>query len=936
MRVSVEDKSKKDDLEEAKKQLEFLQQIYKTVPFAIVQYTDDNTLTIINVNQTACDIHGYENSEHFLTKVQSYGAIRNSIYASDRERIDELLSNVRKTGTRQEYELRIISHYDNSLRWVRGVLERIESADGSSVLQTSYLDDTERVSREASEHWKDERFKILVEAMRTIIFDYDPVADVMNYSVTLTDNTVKDFVVEKYLQKLSQSVVVDFNFIDGLKEMLINASKHIIRDSYELKANFLEQGFQWFKIYYTSVADEWGNIYRIVGRADDIQDLKNTQTYYQEELKSRINMGNELLAYLRINISRDVVEDVQASLQLVENIKVGMNRKELLKSVEARLIDETERTKLEEFYEVQAMHKALKLGDKVKKIKLRTIKIGGIISYVEVSAKFFEHPVNKDIIAFVDIRDISDKEMRAAVIELLMGSEYDYIATVNGNTGKFHLLAANNHGSPVPAAKRGDYAELVVKFVQNHLPEKDRARTIKGLSLDTVFGELENKEKYVYYCACHEGGGIHYKKNEYIYIDKQNKLLMTNRTDITSAVEEERQRNIKLKNALQGEKQANLSKSAFLSRMSHDIRTPLNAIIGVTALALEELYNPKKVEDYLNKASAAGKLLLDLVNDILDMSKIENKVIELHPSRYDYSEFVGNINTIIGPLCQQKHIEFIFTTGIHCEPLWVDKGRFNQIFLNILSNAVKFTPEGGTVEFDIKDLKRENNIVSCEYLIIDNGIGMSKEFQKRLYEPFTQEYSHKSQMEQGTGLGMAIVKSLVDLMGGTINVTSALGKGTRIAIKLNLEIAYIETENTIREQNINNTSAVLQGKTILLVEDHPINTEIVKKLLQKMGIIVTCAENGQVAIDRFVGYEEGFFDAILMDIRMPVMGGIEATKYIRSLNRADAKIIPIIAMTANAFEEDRQNTLAAGMVAHIAKPINPKELYYELVKHINK
>ena len=162
---------------------------------------------------------------------------------------------------------------------------------------------------------------------------------------------------------------------------------------------------------------------------------------------------------------------------------------------------------------------------------------------------------------------------------------------------------------------------------------------------------------------------------------------------------------MRLSEALQGAKQANLAKSVFLSHMSHDIRTPLNAIIGVTALALEETHNPESVEDYLNKANSASKLLLGLVNDILDMSKIENKAIELHPSRYEYSEFIGNINTIISPLCQQKHIEFIFTTGIHTLPVIVDKVRFNQIFLNFLSNAVKFTPEGGVVEFIIRDLK---------------------------------------------------------------------------------------------------------------------------------------------------------------------------------------------------------------------------------------
>ena len=412
-----------------------------------------------------------------------------------------------------------------------------------------------------------------------------------------------------------------------------------------------------------------------------------------------------------------------------------------------------------------------------------------------------------------------------------------------------------------------------------------------------------------------------------------HKLLITTRTDITSAVEEEKQRNMRLSEALQGAKQANLAKSVFLSHMSHDIRTPLNAIIGVTALALEETHNPESVEDYLNKANSASKLLLGLVNDILDMSKIENKAIELHPSRYEYSEFIGNINTIISPLCQQKNIEFIFTTGIHTVPIIVDKVRFNQIFLNFLSNAVKFTPEGGVVEFNIRDLKMTNNIISCAYTIIDNGIGMSKDFQENLFEPFSQEYCAKSNITQGTGLGMSIAKNLVELMGGTLSVKSELGKGTEICINLDLEIASSADER-VNSHKYEDDLAVLQGEKILLVEDHPINAEIAKKLLNKKGVIIICAENGQIALDRFIGYEEGYFDAILMDIRMPIMDGLEATKAIRALERNDAKKIPIIAMTANAFDEDRQATLEAGMVAHIAKPINPQELWSVLVNKI--
>jgi CheY-like chemotaxis protein len=348
---------------------------------------------------------------------------------------------------------------------------------------------------------------------------------------------------------------------------------------------------------------------------------------------------------------------------------------------------------------------------------------------------------------------------------------------------------------------------------------------------------------------------------------------------------------------------------------------------------LEETHNPESVEDYLNKANSASKLLLGLVNDILDMSKIENKAIELHTSRYEYSEFIGNINTIISPLCQQKQIEFIFTTGIHAAPILVDKVRFNQIFINFLSNAVKFTHEGGVVEFSIKDLKIKNNIISCEYTIIDNGIGMSKEFQEHLFEPFSQEYWAKSNITQGTGLGMSIAKNLVELMGGTLSVKSELGKGTEICINLDLELAPIGEKNATLHKFQDNLAA-LQGKKVLLVEDHPINAEIAKKLLDKKGVIVICAENGQVALDRFVGYEEGYFDAILMDIRMPIMDGLEATTAIRALDRKDAKNVPIIAMTANAFDEDREATSKAGMIAHIAKPISPQELYGVLVNKI--
>jgi len=917
---------------QTQKQLEFLQKIYETVPCGIVQYTNDKECKIINANQAACNIHGYVELECFLADVRRPGGIRNLIYSGDRNRLEEIINVVKQTGKQENYELRILKP-NGSLGWIRGTLGQITLADGSIVLQSAYMDDTERIRIAAREHWQDERFKILVEAMHTVTFDYDPAADIMNYSVTFANNTHKDYVLENYLQNLSKSTIVEAGFIEGLKSRLITASKYVTRDSYEYRANIFGQEFRWFKAYYTSVSDARGNICRVVGRVDDIQDKKAAQRCYEEELNIRANMSKDLIASMRINITKDVVENIQASFRRGDIIKVGMNREQVIENVTSSLMDDAERRKFADFFDATTMKKAFAHGNKDRSTNLRTIGPDGTILWLEANVKFLEHPVNKDIIAFITIRDINDKIMRSSIIDLLMGSEYDYIAIVNGNNGHFKLLATNPNEKVMPPVKGANYSAVVSAFAERYLPTVERERTIKALSLDTIYKELEAQGKYVHYCSCHEGGNIRYKKNEYHYMDKMHKLLITTRTDITSAVEEEKQRNMRLSEALQGAKQANLAKSVFLSHMSHDIRTPLNAIIGVTALALEETHNPESVEDYLNKANSASKLLLGLVNDILDMSKIENKAIELHPSRYEYSEFIGNINTIISPLCQQKNIEFIFTTGIHTVPIIVDKVRFNQIFLNFLSNAVKFTPEGGVVEFNIRDLKMTNNIISCAYTIIDNGIGMSKDFQENLFKPFSQEYCAKSNITQGTGLGMSIAKNLVELMGGTLSVNSELGKGTEICINLDLEIAS-STDERVNSHKYEDDLAVLQGKKVLLVEDHPINAEIAKKLLNKKGVIIICAENGQIALDRFIGYEEGYFDAILMDIRMPIMDGLEATKAIRALERNDAKKIPIIAMTANAFDEDRQATLEAGMVAHIAKPINPQELWSVLVNKI--
>ena len=371
------------------------------------------------------------------------------------------------------------------------------------------------------------------------------------------------------------------------------------------------------------------------------------------------------------------------------------------------------------------------------------------------------------------------------------------------------------------------------------------------------------------------------------------------------------------------------AKSEFLSRMSHDIRTPMNAIIGLTHLAQEE-DNIQVVREYLYNIETSSDFLLGLINDILDMSKIENGELKLKEDVYRKEEFVNSINTVIKPLMDKRDIHFVFEMGAHVDCIRVDRLRYNQIFFNLLSNAAKFTPKGGIVEFLSESIPPKEDKVGIRFRVRDNGIGMSPEFLPHMYDPFSQERSEMGDEVKGTGLGLPIVKSLVDIMGGTISVKSELGKGTEFTVDLYVPLAEPESE----ELSTDTMNENLMDARILLVEDNEINIYVAQLILEKAGCVVEIAKNGREAVEVFNASEENHFDAILMDVRMPVMNGIDATRKIRALERPDAAKVPIIAMTADAFEEERKKTLEAGMNYHLSKPINPKLLYRILSSHL--
>ena len=375
---------------------------------------------------------------------------------------------------------------------------------------------------------------------------------------------------------------------------------------------------------------------------------------------------------------------------------------------------------------------------------------------------------------------------------------------------------------------------------------------------------------------------------------------------------------------------ANQAKTRFLFNMSHDIRTPMNAIIGYTQLLENNLDNKKQALDYISKLKSSSTILLSLINYILEMTQIESGKLDLKKEIGDLDDLVKNINVVVEPLIKEKKLHYSYHLEIKHHHIICDKTKLREIVLNILSNAIKYTPEGGNIELLIQEISFENNKVKYHFIIIDNGIRMKEDFLPHIFEEFAREKTSTESKVPGVGLGLPIVKSLIDMMNGTIQVESKLNKGTKFTVELSF-LTSLQVENV----NERNTSTLdFSGKHILLVEDNELNAEIGIELLNTFKVIIDLAKNGEECIKILEKMPEGYYDLILMDIQMPIMDGYEATKIIRSFNNKNAQI-PIIAMTANAFEEDRKHALQLGMNEHLAKPVDIEKLKDVFTKYFN-
>lgn len=540
--------------------------------------------------------------------------------------------------------------------------------------------------------------------------------------------------------------------------------------------------------------------------------------------------------------------------------------------------------------------------------------------------------------------DITDSLREQQGLLNMMAYAFELMGYINIHTNRLTMYTRNTVLKNLSPYVSENYDAVVERFAKFYGTDEDQEEVRKKFCLKNILhGLSERPAGYDFVFPYQSEGGLRYKQINVLWGDENHRTVCMVRADVTDMLAAERETKRTLERTLVLAKEANRAKSDFMSAMSHDIRTPMNAIMGMTALAEAHLDDRDRVEDCLNKISISSKHLLSLINDVLDMSKIERSKIALNRMRISLPQLMDQLSAIMKPQAKTAGLEFrIERQGISHEYFYGDSLRINQILINILSNAIKFTPEGGTVEFLVKEIPIANALqrVRYRFIISDTGHGMSEEFLAHAFEPFTR--SSATARIEGTGLGLSITKGLVDLMGGEISAESRIDEGTVFRVELEFEVAGDEAEEPRGPEDGYNLEKMIrketgfEGRQFLVAEDNAINAEILCELLRLYGAESVVRTDGAQAVREFEARPPKTYDAILMDIQMPEMNGYEATRAIRKLERADAKVIPIIAMTANAFAEDVQAALEAGMDAHVSKPIDPVLLRTSLKKLLER
>ncbi|ORT99114.1 Sensory box histidine kinase/response regulator [Anaerovibrio sp. JC8] len=521
-------------------------------------------------------------------------------------------------------------------------------------------------------------------------------------------------------------------------------------------------------------------------------------------------------------------------------------------------------------------------------------------------------------------------DMESLVVERAIHDNADFIGYIDVNSGKMRIVRHNCSFFDDDGELVFDYDEKIGELIDEHMPEEDRSICHRMLQLSNIvetvnmFGEFTGTFKMYRDIR----SPLQYKKLTLRYLDRKEKsTLVAVQTDITEITTENRQMQDALRGALKHAETVSKAKSQLLFQMSREIRTPLNTIVGMTGLGKDRSDQKDYVKYCLDKIEDSSKILLDMIENVLALSHVEQNSIQLNSDVVLFQPFIDTVAEKARADAYAKKINFQLELDPNVAKCFrFDADRMRQVLKNVLNNAIKFTQRFGSVTLGVKCLAEKYGRQSLEFSVKDTGVGIEDEFKPKVFEAFSQEYTGNSNIYGGSGLGLAICNHIVKKMGGIIDFDSAKGVGTTFRINVDLDVATSTYKPKDDEEDI------CRGRRVLLAEDNEINLEIGKQLLLARGMVVDTAENGQEALSQYMSNAPGTYDLILMDVRMPYMDGLIATKKIRTSGKSDSKKVPILALTANARDEDIRQSFEHGMNAHLTKPINVEELYRSIEK----